>query len=863
MSYKISFCIVFSILLTFDAIAQAPQFINYQAVVRDAGGQPLPDSTKVGVEFKIHNNTATGTIVYHESTSAYTNRFGIINIRIGEVSTLASVNWGNGAKYLEVLIDPLGGTSYVSMGTEQLVSVPYALFAANSATGPTGASGAKGATGPTGASGATGATGAQGVTGHTGPTGITGAQGNTGAAGAQGITGNTGLTGPQGATGATGNTGPAGATGHTGATGVQGVTGNTGLTGQQGNTGATGPQGITGVTGNQGLTGPTGPTGLSGPTGAMGNTGNTGPTGATGTGAGPTGPTGVTGIQGVTGPTGATGATGSKGNTGATGVTGATGLTGATGQQGNTGATGPTGAQGITGATGIQGVTGPTGAQGSTGLTGNTGVTGPTGNTGVTGVTGAQGITGPTGATGFTGSTGVTGSTGATGPGAGATGPTGPTGPSWTISSFSYNSNGTMTLATNYPQTFTTINSAWLSKGNSGTSSANFIGTTDTVDVQVRVNNVERVRVKNSGRVGIGTSAPQQNLSVYGGLNIDQADSNDGSLYNDGLAFGSSSGEGIGSNRGSGNNHYGLDFYTSGVNRMSITHSGWVGIGTTNPTALLTVNGTATETYGPFSYFKYNSIPGNDTNQSVHNLSIEASGRIKAAEFDAVSDRRVKTAFRVSNAVEDLATLERLQVTDFRYIDSFANGNRYKKGFIAQQVKEVFPEAVNKTSGWLPDIFCRPLKSDYDVTSQTLFLTLPGIDVHPGEIIRFYAAKKMYELPVNSVLGNTIGFNGYTGSTDSLFVYGRFVDDFLSVDYDRIHTLAVSAVQELARQVEALKKENTSLRAEVTEMQNGQGAKRGNKSADNGDLSKQIKDLRIQVSKLEQLMERNGIQAGQ
>jgi hypothetical protein len=100
-----------------------------------------------------------------------------------------------------------------------------------------------------------------------------------------------------------------------------------------------------------------------------------------------------------------------------------------------------------------------------------------------------------------------------------------------------------------------------------------------------------------TGGVGIGTvNGPQQSLSVHGGMNIDQADLNSGYLNNGnsdgyGLTFGSASGEGIASKRTSGGNQYGLDFYTSFSDRMSIANNGFVGIGTTSPSQQLEVSG--------------------------------------------------------------------------------------------------------------------------------------------------------------------------------------------------------------------------------------------------------------------------------
>ena len=293
-----------------SVFSQAPEQFNYQAIVRDAAGQPLASGTNVSVRFVIHDTTATGSIVFQENTSATTNQFGLISTPIGVGGNLGAVNWGSGPKFLQVLVDPQGGSNYADMGTTQLLSVPYALFAANSAAGPPG---------PTGANGSDGVTGPTGF-GATGPTGATGATGTGGSGG--GATGPTGPTGSNGASGITGPTGPAGVTGAgaTGPTGI-GTTGPTGPTGPAGVTGAvaTGPSGPTGTTGI-GVTGPTGPTGSIGATG----TGVTGPTGAGATGAtGPTGPTGITGPSG-TGPTGPSG----TGTTGATGPTGPTGTGG-------------------------------------------------------------------------------------------------------------------------------------------------------------------------------------------------------------------------------------------------------------------------------------------------------------------------------------------------------------------------------------------------------------------------------------------------------------------------------------------------------------------------------------------------------
>ncbi|HLP53321.1 MAG TPA: tail fiber domain-containing protein [Chitinophagales bacterium] len=328
--------------------AQVPQQFNYQAVVRDATGHTLAAGTNVSLRFQIHEGSPTGAVVFQETATETTNQFGLITHIIGSAGNLAAVNWGTGSKYLQVQVDVNGGSSYTDMGTSQLLSVPYALFAgdvANGGSGPQGATGSTGNTGATGAQGPTGPTGANGINGTNGATGAQGITGPTGATGLQGQPGAQGSNGNTGATGAQGPTGPAGANGingTNGATGAQGITGSTGATGLQGQPGAQGSNGNTGATGAQGPTGPTGANGHTGTTGATGANGTNGNNGATGP-QGPIGPTGTQGPAGVAGNTGATGANGTNGTNGATGATGANGTNGVTGATGPTGVTGATG----------------------------------------------------------------------------------------------------------------------------------------------------------------------------------------------------------------------------------------------------------------------------------------------------------------------------------------------------------------------------------------------------------------------------------------------------------------------------------------------------------------------------------------
>ncbi len=291
---------IFLLLLMVAGIAnaQAPGKFNYQAVARDGSGSFLPNQA-VRLQVSIRQGSVSGSIVYTESHAVTTTNIGLINVAIGtgvvSSGSFGAINWGAGPYYIEMGLDASGGTNYTILGTQQFLSVPYAMFADSSAN--PGPAGPMGPVGP------------QGAQGQAGPTGPQGAQGQTGLTGPQGAQGQTGPAGPQGQQGVAGPTGPAGPIGLTGPTGPQGAQGPQGIQGDPGPIGPVGPAGPMGQPGQTGAVGPQGPQGDPGPTGPVGPTGQTGPQGQQGN----QGPQGSTGPQGPTGPAGSANINGTSG----------------------------------------------------------------------------------------------------------------------------------------------------------------------------------------------------------------------------------------------------------------------------------------------------------------------------------------------------------------------------------------------------------------------------------------------------------------------------------------------------------------------------------------------------------------------
>lgn len=116
--------------ITLITFAQAPQGFNYQATVRNNAGA-LIINQNVYFKFNIMLNSQTSVPVFTETHYVPTDDLGQVNLVIGQgtatVGTFSTINWGTGNYYLGIELNT--GNGFVAMGTTQLLSVPYALYA--------------------------------------------------------------------------------------------------------------------------------------------------------------------------------------------------------------------------------------------------------------------------------------------------------------------------------------------------------------------------------------------------------------------------------------------------------------------------------------------------------------------------------------------------------------------------------------------------------------------------------------------------------------------------------------------------------------------------------------------------------------
>jgi hypothetical protein len=241
---------------------------------------------------------------------------------------------------------------------------------------------------------------------------------------------------------------------------------------------------------------------------------------------------------------------------------------------------------------------------------------------------------------------------------------------------------------------------------------------------------------------------------------------------------------------------------------MRIDMNGNVGIGKTNSAFNLEI-GAGTGTTGNIGqrYFNISNTSGTGPSYAVTTnniIALKVDGTIwVTGGFIVSSDIRIK------NDIQDIIDDSALQIIlaiepkTFKYIDKVDKGDDIVYGFIAQQIREVIPEAVNIQMSYIPNIM---LLANYNNNIITFSLQ-PNYVIKYNDKIKCYDKNNKEIFVVVEEIINVLTFrikeldNIYTDA--SIFVYGSEVEDFHTLDNNYIFTLNVCATQELNRRIEA------------------------------------------------------------
>jgi len=332
-------------------------------------------------------------------------------------------------------------------------------------------------------------------------------------------------------------------------------------------------------------------------------------------------------------------------------------------------------------------------------------------------------------------------------------------------------------------------------------------GSHDSGEISLLTNNTERMIIDKDGHTTLNISPGNQfdvkraSLSGYNGIRLLNAN---GKYRNVIFINGSDAG-------------YFQAYDSSDTAKVllqaggnSYLTGGRLGIGTTSPKAGLEVSTTAAtngnttgiqdDSVGYISHSYTSSgehVYNYDFNSNNYQVSIIGAGLVYAKLYVGASDIRIKKNIIEVNDDLALKKVRDISCCWYNYVDSLYSSSRRTIGFLAQQVKEHLPEAVQEMSDFIPNV----MKLIHTSWNETKMSSSDLQDVS-GIKYRFYVSndisgnEKMVEL-----VGDENNCFIFKEKWENVFCYGKEVDDFHTLDKQKLFALNFSATQELDKLV--------------------------------------------------------------
>jgi hypothetical protein len=340
----------------------------------------------------------------------------------------------------------------------------------------------------------------------------------------------------------------------------------------------------------------------------------------------------------------------------------------------------------------------------------------------------------------------------------------------------------------------------------------------------------ERMKIRNTGNVGIGTNNPNNILQVgdgarlrisngttdYSMIGTKQVDDND----NTRIVLSGNTRTGNTGNIDYTTTSTGAHRFNNGATEIvRITSAGRVGIGATNPQALLQVAPGGTST-GSITQ-RYFSAPINITTTTTATTNVCAIFDSSLWCKDIItssSDERIKTNITDINDDTALQKILQIEPKTYKYINKVEKSSNLVYGFIAQQIKEVIPEAVKLEKSIIPNIY-KLCNYDNDI------ITIPDglidkLKVN-DEIEIITKDEKRNKCSIIEINENDIKINeSLNPEYNQCFIIGSNVDDFHTLDKNYIFTLNISATQELHRLIQELRLTLAEQRERISILEN-------------------------------------------
>ena len=377
--------------------------------------------------------------------------------------------------------------------------------------------------------------------------------------------------------------------------------------------------------------------------------------------------------------------------------------------------------------------------------------------------------------------------------------------------------------------------------------------------------------IRTSGNVGVGTDIPLRKLDIRGNLNLtkdfytsnlisteysivstgvwtqvgadidgEAADDRFGTvaLSSDGsrVAAGASLNDGTGANAGHVrvfvNPRYtkqtikDVIFEIGGSNVYVDTTTGNVGVGTNAPYAKLHVQGSSgIVSSASKRYFNHSTNLTADTGNLTTGVSIYANDHIvsgkriisKSGTITA-SDHRIKQNIKDVKDDTALNILRLLKPKRYSYRDVVFQGDQPVWGFIAQEVENVLPYAVQTNTSYVPNVYDMATRGGDNLLTFTNFDT-SNLESNSFTIQVYGENENAYTLTLKKIIDSKIIQVEEKIIDDELFVYGQRVENFKQLQKDAIFTIATSALQEVDKRLQIEKEKNDVLEERIIRLE--------------------------------------------
>ena len=342
-------------------------------------------------------------------------------------------------------------------------------------------------------------------------------------------------------------------------------------------------------------------------------------------------------------------------------------------------------------------------------------------------------------------------------------------------------------------------------------------GVTSSIQAQLNAQNIWSASNGNAyysaGNVGVNTVTPTVPLHV------------NGVIMGSSLQLSGSTTAGAPGFTFNGNSNMGmyaaaantLAFSTLGTERARFTSNGYMGIGIVPTAPLHVVTGVSVSSLGSSRYFNTGSgsaLLSSSSYTATISIASESSVWVKNGwSFIASSDQRIKKEIARADVSNVASIFDNVNLYTYQYIDDADVGSNNVHGFIAQEVQQYFPEAVEVHSQAVPNVYCLSTTVRWhDQTRTQLQITVPkSTTLAIGDKVQYY--KRYSDAPVTATVLSIATAEATTiivvdtmdpasaDASDQVFVYGKVVDDFLTLDKNKLLGLCYGKVKALSDQM--------------------------------------------------------------